>query len=184
MPIIVFSLSIVLLFLGGCQQAPVYSPWSSVTQVNSNLSTLQVGDVIIKQEGVGFEEWFGHAALYVGDGVVLEAPNPEVGVIYNYLSNWPTNRHIIILRYQHITPQITLRLLEFSNQVINKPYLISFQKENQSGYSCSSLIYDAFLYATGKPLTLEKQNVWIVMPYDFLSSKEFSSISPSTFPQK
>lgn len=177
MKIVIYLLfSTLALLLYGCAQSPYSTNWNSVTQIQSETSKLQIGDVLVKEEGVGFEEWFGHSAIYLGNDVVLEAPNPQVGVIYNYLSNWPTDLGCIVLRYQGMTPQIQQKLLDFATQNVNKPYIISFNKETTTGYSCSSLIYAAYDYATNKPLELPKNNILIVMPYDFLYSPNFKVV--------
>jgi|GEM_PF-2573514 len=176
--IILYALTLSsLLALLGCQQSPYETHWQTVTQIQSSTSQLEIGDVIIKEEGSGFEEWFGHSALYLGNGLVLEAPNPDIGVIYNSLSNWPTDLGCIVLRYKSITPEIQNKLLEFAQISVGKPYVISFNKNENSGYSCSSLIYSAFHYATGNSLILPKSNVLIVMPYDFLYSNSFYPVT-------
>lgn len=120
--------------------------------------TLEPGDILLGRRGMSVVptmnpvKGWTHAALYAGNGEVIEAVRPGVGVVVKSLDSWKFPKMTWVSHVRVITAEEETRrkAAEFARGQVGQPYdmrLLSKQVDGDSWY-CSELIWAAYMHAS------------------------------------
>ncbi len=147
---------------------------------------LQPGDILLGRcagspvPSLHPQDNWTHAALYVGNGMVVEAANPEENVLKRRLADWQYPR-MTWVRYVRVAnaDEDTRRLaVSFALDQVGKPYDINWLSKQADGNSwyCSEMVWAAYLYGSGGSIDMSGSDLWGVSPDDLASYSDASVI--------
>ncbi len=148
-------------------------------------SALKPGDVLLRRTDGTTSNWFipgywGHAALYAGDGKIVDAVTHDVREtdLNQFCAEGDA---VIVVRPKGLGSEQVQAAVEHARAQLGKPYDFDLDFEDRSRFSCTELVADSLATATGRKLvegTLGK-----VSPKDFLNDNfEFVWSSLGTMP--
>lgn len=138
---------------------------------------LQPGDILLGRcEGSPVpslhpgDNWT-HAAMYVGNGQVIEAANPEENVLKRRLDDWqyPRMTWVSYVRIGSADDDVRRRAVSFALDQVGKPYDVNWLSKQADGNSwyCSEMVWAAYLYASDGAIDLAGgSSLWGVSPDD------------------
>lgn len=139
---------------------------------------IKVGDVISSKTRGEFSNmfvpgFFGHVAIYDGDGYVIEATTH--GVVKTHLAWFLFGKdYVTVVRPNFMTEEQKWLAVDYCKRQIGKPYDYSFNTSNIDSFYCSELIYSAFRFVLGEsPFKLMKTlGQETVAPSDFYNASK------------
>lgn len=138
------------------------------------LEVMQPGDVILRRTDATTSNWFipgywGHAALYAGDGKIVDATTHDVREVD--LKKFCTEGDaVIVVRPKGIGPEQVADAVAFARRQIGKPYDFDLDFEDASRFSCTELVEMALKNATGGRDWGKVDDLGIA-PKDFLNDR-------------
>ena len=138
------------------------------------LEVLKPGDVILRRTDSTTSNWFipgywGHAALYAGDGKIVDAVTHDVREVG--LEKFCTEGDaVIVVRPKGLEPRQVAEAIAYARQQIGKPYDFDLDFEDESRFSCTELVETALAKATGKGWG-ERNLADGIAPKDFLNDR-------------
>jgi len=163
-----------LLFLIACSNISK-KEFQPVEKIFNTGFNFQTGDILILKKQSNFYSFFGHSAIVLDNGKVGEYPAYGYGYIEIGLNDWlesTLHRDIIILR-TNLSAEQKKALNESIWNYSDSKYGIFNKKMGTDEFYCSSFIWRIY-YDLG--IDLDKNFKFLVMPYDFLRSKELKQI--------
>lgn len=146
--------------------------------LNTLYSLLQPGDVLLSRiEGVPTNlfipgEW-KHAAIYVGNGNVVEAVGK--GVVQKHISKFVLSKDkVIMMRPTFCDEKTRVKASMFASKQIGLPYDYNFKAGNKAFY-CSELIGAAYAHAmNGRSPFVQRVSLGVstYVPQDFFNAVE------------
>ncbi len=104
------------------------------------------------------EDSWTHAAIYVGNGQVVEAANPAEKVLCRRLFDWmaPRMTWVSYLRLPAADEDTKRLAVSFALAQVGQPYDINWLSKQADGHSwyCSELVWAAYLYGSGGAMDL------------------------------
>ncbi len=112
-----------------------------------------------------------HAAIYVGNGQVVEAANPEENVLKRRLNDWqyPRMTWVSYVRISHADDNVKRLAVSFALDQVGKPYDLNWLSKQADGNSwyCSEMVWAAYIYASNGAIDLAGgSDLWGVSPDD------------------
>ncbi len=147
---------------------------------------LQPGDILLGRcEGSPVpslhpQDNWTHTALYVGNGMVVEAANPEESVLKRRIADWlyPRMTWVSYLRVADADENTRRLAVSFALDQVGKPYDINWLSKQADGGSwyCSELAWAAYLYGSGGAIDMSGSDLWGVSPDDLASYQQAALI--------
>jgi len=139
---------------------------------------LKAGDVISTKTRGEFSNifvpgFFGHVAIYDGEGFVIEATTR--GVVRTHLAWFLFGKdYATVVRPNFMTDDQKWLAVDYCKRQIGKPYDYSFNTSNIDSFYCSELIYSAYKFVLGdSPFKLKKTlGQETVAPSDFYNASK------------
>jgi hypothetical protein len=139
---------------------------------------IKPGDILLSKEdlklvNVLIPGFWSHAAIYVGDRIVVEAVGR--GVVKTPLCQWILGKdHVAVLRFKDATEDQSKAAAELSCTLVGQPYDYSFSSGNKAWY-CAEVVWYAYDKSMGgfKEFTLrETLGAQTVTPSDFFNASD------------
>ncbi len=138
---------------------------------------LQPGDILLGRcagspvPSLHPEDSWTHAAVYVGNGQVVEAANPAEKVLRRRLADWlaPRMTWVSYLRLSGADENTRRLAVSFALEQVGQPYDINWLSKQADGHSwyCSELVWAAYLYASDGAIDLSGgSNLFGITPDD------------------
>jgi len=168
------------LFFIGCTALPENRQWGSAEELRMNLTTLQTGDILVKNRKWDPLSWYGHAAIMVDEKNIGDYP--KIGVGYYEIDSYSwlyERRDVIILRYKNFDERFKKKLLENIEIYKDRGYWIGLNKRSDKRFYCSQFVWYIYWRTAkdlGYDLDLDSNGGIIVGPYDFLGSGELEQV--------
>lgn len=154
--------------------------WDKAEKLIEKKSKIKIGDIIIKERGIGWLAWFGHCGIVVADEEIAEYPQIGLGFYLSSFEDWISfQRKVKVLRLKNMSNAFRLELMKQIFFIKSKPYAITFDKKNKNKFYCSQFIWYVFFKAGKKfnrDIDLDSDKGFLVTPYDLLYSKEVEVI--------
>jgi len=97
-------------------------------------------------------EGWTHACMYIGNGQIVVASQPGVGVIKSFLENWmyPEMTWVSYLRVDSTSKETRAKAVEFAVSKVGQPYDLNWFSKQLHGDSwyCSELVWAAYYHAS------------------------------------
>ncbi|HEY3449463.1 MAG TPA: YiiX/YebB-like N1pC/P60 family cysteine hydrolase [Myxococcales bacterium] len=135
---------------------------------------LQPGDVILRRTDGTTSNWFipgywGHAALYAGEGKIVDATTHDVRQI-SIEDFCKEGDAVIILRAKGIEPKQIAQAVDYANRQVGKKYDFDLDFEDDSRFTCTELVETSLRQATGGKDWGKVDNLGIA-PKDFMNDR-------------
>lgn len=176
------SATVVLsIILAGCTNVSEKAPWKHADRLIPIYSSLQVGDIIIKNKTLHPLEWYGHIGLVVTPATVGDYPNPLTGYNETPTALWlDENRNVVVLRYKNFDEDFKRKFLENVEKYKDRPYRVTLSKDSDSSTYCSKYVWHIYKKTAAElnyDLDLDRDGGFIVFPYDFLEHPQLEYLS-------
>lgn len=153
-----------------------YDPHASKltpADVGQMKKVLQPGDVVLRRTDGTTSNWFipgywGHAALYVGDGKIVDATTHDVRQL-DVDAFCKEGDAAIVLRPKGIDPEQVARAVEYAREQLGKRYDFDLDFEDDHKFTCTELVETSLKRATGKDWG--KVDDLGIAPKDFLNDR-------------
>jgi len=144
---------------------------------DGGVDSVQPGDILLGRcagspvPSLHPEDNWTHAAIYVGNGLVVEAANPEENVLKRRLADWqyPRMTWVSYVRINDADENIRRLAVSFALEQVGKPYDLNWLSKQADGNSwyCSEMVWAAYLYASDGAIDLAGgSGLWGVNPDD------------------
>ena len=162
----------VVLFLTGIDYDPHVHRLDD--QARRRLSEgLEPGDVILRRTDGTTSNWvipgyWGHAALYAGDGRIVDATTHDVREV-DLAEFCSEGDAAIVVRPKGLAPEQVAEAIEYARSQIGKPYDFDLDFEDESRFTCTELVEKSLQKATGQGWA--EGNIMGISPKDFLNDR-------------
>lgn len=183
-PLIFLFYLILLLFVNGCSFSakPFYK--SNLNFKSAvDFSKLQIGDIVVTPPDINPISWFGHSAVVVSKNNIGEYPNLTLDYVETNIKLWFSEKNrYAVLRYKKFDSNFERQFLKNVAQIKDKSYGIS-DKTSDKKFYCSQYVW--YLYwktaeDLGYQLDLSINDEYLVLPYEFLQSKQLIQVDSSS----
>jgi len=133
----------------------IHAPWTRknihYTDVAKVLEILLPGDYILARTNGEFSTimipgFYKHAAIYIGDGKIIDATS--VGVTERYLADLMMDTdNVAIMRVPNLTKDQQSLIVSYCKYSIGTPYDFEVYVESRTSLYCSELVYVSINYA-------------------------------------
>ncbi|MGC4122715.1 MAG: YiiX/YebB-like N1pC/P60 family cysteine hydrolase [Myxococcales bacterium] len=135
---------------------------------------LQPGDVILRRTDGTTSNWFipgywGHAALYAGNGTIVDATTHDVRRI-GLEDFCKEGDAVIVVRPKGAQPEQIAKAIDYAQEQVGKPYDFDLDFEDEGRFTCTELVETALKSATGRGWA-EKNPLGSISPKDFLNDR-------------
>lgn len=175
-----YVIALLMISLVGCSN--ISKNFDNSGDVIFNAKRFEVGDILIKQKGKKFLNWWGHSSIVISENMIGDFPKIKEGYQEINIEDWiEPERKVLVLRCKYSKnknfKEILLRNIE---KYKNIKYKIFFKKENKEGVYCSKfiwLVYKETFKELGIEGEIDSDGGWVVFPYDFIKSEIFFKVN-------
>jgi hypothetical protein len=166
-----FKKHVVLFFTGiDYAERPHSLDANTVKKLNE---VLKPGDVLLRRTEGTTSNWvipgtWGHAAIYAGDGKIVDATTHDVREI-DLKSFCDEGDAVIVVSPKNLTEQQRADSVSYAKQQIGKPYDFDLEFEDDSRFTCTELVESSLRAASGQGWG--EKTMGQITPKDFLNDK-------------
>lgn len=131
----------------------------------------QPGDVLLRRtdgtsSNMVIPGYWGHAALYAGDGKIVDAVTHDVREtdIETFCSEGDA---VIVVRPKNLSKEQVASIVDYSRRQVGKPYDFDLDFKDSQRFTCTELVETAYEVSTGRDWA--KGTLGSISPADFLN---------------
>lgn len=152
-------------------------------QAEQLLPNLKPGDIFLRRvdectANLLIPGFWGHAALYVGNGEIIDAVGDGVRRV-SVQRFFEEGDHAMVMRPKDLTEEQFDRMNAYAEQQIGKPYDFDVDNQDDSRFLCTELVAKVLKAGYGKDF-VEENLFGGVAPEQFMRKQDFDLVWTST----